>query len=144
MLYRDFLKELHTCPFCAPEDRMFVEGEHAYLTYALAPYHPHHLLVIPKRHVVPLLDLSKEEEADINALIRSGFQVLKRLGYQNITALVREGSDVGKSIAHLHYHLIPNIRIGDIDHNGDERAILTSDEIASTISEMTGALLVEA
>lgn len=143
MLYRDFLKELHTCPFCDGKDKMFAESEHAYLTYALAPYHPHHLLVIPKQHVLHYLELSKDEEDEINVLIRSGFEALKRLGYQNITVLVREGVTVGKSIAHLHYHLIPNIRIGDIDHDGRERAILTAEEIESTVSDMTRKLILE-
>ena len=137
MLYQDFLKELHTCPFCAEEEIKFAESEHAYLTYALAPYHPHHLLVIPKQHVLHYLDLSKDEEYEISMLIRSGVEALKRLGYQNITVLVREGVAVGKSIAHLHYHVIPNIRIGDIDHGGRERIILTPEEIASTVSEIT-------
>jgi diadenosine tetraphosphate (Ap4A) HIT family hydrolase len=136
MLYRDFLKELHTCPFCSPKDRVLVETEHAYLTYALAPYHPHHMLVIPKRHLLHFLELAKEEQNEIDTLIKDGFAALRHLGYQNITALVREGSEVGKSIAHLHYHLIPNVRIGDIDHEGRERAILTPEEIESTVSDI--------
>lgn len=137
MLYRDFLKDLHTCPFCIGEQFMLIEHEHAYLTYALAPYHPHHMLVIPKRHVLPFLDLTEEEQNSITTLVRSGFSALKHLGYHNITVLVREGGDSGKSIPHLHYHLIPNIRIGDVDHHGRERAVLTPEEIVSTVSDMT-------
>lgn len=137
MLYRDFLKELHVCPFCDGRQPMLIEQAHAYLTYALAPYHSHHMLVIPKRHVLPFLDLSQDEQNAITMLIRSGFAALKHLGYDNITVLVREGDDSGKSIAHLHYHLIPNIRIGDVDHSGHERSVLTPKEIESTISDMS-------
>jgi diadenosine tetraphosphate (Ap4A) HIT family hydrolase len=81
MRYRDFLKELHVCPFCVPQDRMLAENALGYLTYALAPYHRHHLLVIPKRHTLHFLELSKEEGDEVNGLIRTGFSALKRLGY---------------------------------------------------------------
>lgn len=140
MLYRDFLKLTHSCPFCADDQRKLSQTEHASLTYALAPYHPHHMLVVPKRHVLHFLDLTPQECIEIDTLVRSAFEALAHLGYENITALVREGEGSGKSVPHAHYHVIPNIRIGDIDHQGNERSVLSKEEIDSTFAELANAL----
>jgi diadenosine tetraphosphate (Ap4A) HIT family hydrolase len=108
---------------------MLVSNEHAYLTYSKAPYHPHHLLVIPKKHVVSFFNLTAKENEDINELVKVGAQILKKLKYDNFSILVREGPKSDKSIKHLHYHLIPNNRIGDLDNEGVPRKILSPAEI---------------
>lgn len=130
MLYSDYLPTITKCPFCECNDRVFIDKKNAFLTYAKAPYHPDHLLVIPKRHVVSFLDITHEEKNDIDKLIKTGTKILKKLGYDNFSILVREGNSINKSVPHLHYHLIPNDRIGDLDHNGEQRQILSSEEIA--------------
>ncbi len=68
MHYNDFLTTLKTCPFCELSQRILLENNSAYLTYSLAPYHPDHLLVVPKRHVEHILDLTDDEIKDIDAL----------------------------------------------------------------------------
>jgi len=129
MLYNDYLKKLKICPFCENEDRIFASNRHAYLTYAKAPYHPHHLLVIPKRHVTSFFEINNSENKDIDKLIEIGAKILKKLKYNNFSILVREGDNSNKSIKHLHYHLIPDDRIGDLDHQGKPRRILSTEEI---------------
>lgn len=131
MFYHDYLKKIKACPFCKAKKRMFIDNESAYLTYSKAPYHPHHLLVIPKRHVVSFFNISAQEDKDIAALVKIAAQILKKLKYDSFSILVREGPDSDKSIKHLHYHLIPNIRIGDVDAHGAPRKILTASEINS-------------
>lgn len=108
---------------------MLVSNKHAYLTYTKAPYHPHHLLVIPKRHIVSFFNLSAQETEAIDALVKIGAQILKKLKHDSFSILVREGPDSDKSIKHLHYHLIPDIRIGDVDSHGIPRKILSPAEI---------------
>lgn len=43
--------------------------------------------------------------------------------------MVREGDDSNKSIKHLHYHLIPEDPIGDLNAAGKPRVVLTEKEI---------------
>lgn len=129
MIYSEYLETVKTCPFCDCKDRIFVDREYAFLTYAKAPYHPDHLLVIPKRHVTSFFELNEAERIAINELIRIGSEVLKKLEYTNFSILVREGDAINKSVPHLHYHLIPNDRIGDLDHNGEPRQVLSPEEI---------------
>lgn len=141
MKYKDFLKDLKGCPFCdGKNNKVIKESEKSYVTYSLWPYHTHHLLVIPKRHVESLQDLTAEEREDIDIMQEKALEALKQLGYASITQLVREGNVVNKTINHVHFHTIPNIRIGDLDHFGQERKILTEEEIEKTILEV-GQLL---
>ena len=143
MRYKDYLAGLpdEFCPFCVPQNRSFIENDSALLTYALAPYHPHHLLVVPKRHVLSSLEISNEETVELWQLIRCGMQVLRELGYKDYSVLVREGEVGGiKSIAHLHYHIIPNDRIGDLDVNGEGRRILKEEEIAALRKEIDSVI----
>lgn len=140
MIYSEFLATLTDCPFCATSHRIITENEYAFLTYAIAPYRPDHLLVIPKQHIEHVLELSPEVTNDLDALQRAGLRILNKLGHENVTLLVREGMGAGKSIPHLHYHLVPDILLGDTEHNGKERSVLASDEIDSLVSRLMSAL----
>lgn len=137
ILYKDFQKKIKKCPFCFSENnRSVIQYESAFLTYALAPYHQHHLLVIPYRHVETFMHLNAEESEEIDGLLRYGVRLLHAHGYKNCSILVRDGMGSGKSIRHLHYHIIPNIQIGDMDHYGQERKIMTQKEILQVMRDL--------
>jgi len=131
---------MHNCPFCVVGQRVVLENETAFLTYALAPYHPDHLLVIPKEHIEHVLEISGKVMSDLDSLQRAGLQLLNKLGHENVTLLVREGMGSGKSIPHLHYHLVPDVLLGDTEHNGHDRSVLTDDEIESLVSRLQAVL----
>ena len=135
MLYKDFLKTIKTCPFCKNEDRWIKETKTAFLTYSLAPYAKHHLLVIPKRHVTSFTNLKPVEEKDIDMLIMAGMKLLHKLKHKNISILTRDGDHSEKSVEHLHYHLIPNHRIGDIDARGNKRRVMSEKEVQKIIKD---------
>lgn len=141
MKYEDLMKQERACPFCATKpEEIILENKSAYLTFALAPYHPDHLLVVPKIHREHILDITPAEMVDIDALQDEGWKILKKLGYTSVTFLVREGEASGRSVRHTHYHLIPEVRIGDLDHAGNERSILTPEEIARTVARAKSAI----
>lgn len=135
MLYADYLKNEVECPFCDKGKRIITEGKHAFLTYSIAPYTKHHLLVLPKRHIESILDLMKEESEDIENLLRVGARLLQRFGHQGFSVLVRNGDAVGRSKKHLHYNLIPQIHIGSSEFGGLGRKVLTSQEIETLLEE---------
>jgi ATP adenylyltransferase len=143
MLYTQYLesKDPHKCSFCEHGQHIYSHNDAAYLTYALAPYHRHHLLVIPNRHVLSLLELSDEESVQVSQLIKLGVQMLYSLGYENLSVLVREGK-IGsiKSVAHLHYHIIPKHRIGDLDVDTEVRKILTEREVDEICNELLAVI----
>ena len=138
---KDFMNIPRPCPFCNPKkEDVIAENDTAYLTYSLAPYHKDHMLVIPKRHIEEILDLTEKEVSDIYPLIKRTLTSLKKEGYEDISILIRDGSNKMKSVAHMHYNIIPITRLGDIDHEGNKREILTQTEISETISRMNSVV----
>lgn len=141
MLYEEYLKTLTKCPFCGCEDRLIKENDEAFLTYSKVPYYKHHLLVIPRRHTELYLDITKIELDAIQELLNHGMRLLQALGYKNISILVRDGDNTGKSIAHMHFHVVPNVVIGDLDHHGNPRVVLSPEEIEATLKDIDSVKL---
>ncbi len=129
MKYNDYLKTLTECPFCVSiKPRILAENEYAVLTYALAPYHKYHLIVVPKRHVDHIKDLLWDENICIMALIVNAIKVLDKIGHDDCTIVARDGRAAGKSIEHLHYHIIPEGVIEDVSINLEVRKLLSDQE----------------
>ena len=139
MLYKDFLKTIRGCAFCDNDRVVLCDNDRAKLLYALAPYHKHHLLVVPKRHLELLEELGAEEQEAIDQLIDDAVILLRKLKYNNFSILVRDGMEAGKSVPHLHYHVIPDIRLGDVDHLGALRRVLDPEEEAALLKELKEA-----
>jgi len=139
MLYKDYVRSISGCPFCGVSQGIFAENEHAFLTYAKAPYHEDHLLVIPKRHVIRILDLELYEQNAIDELIREALRALDTLGEGHYSVLARDGKADGgnKSIDHLHFHVVPEVRLGDLDHQGREREVLTDEGMRTVIERFS-------
>ena len=97
MKYDTYLKSLKKCPFCEnTQNRILLENKNAFLTYARAPYHKYHLLVVPKRHVENVKDLTKLENNNIMSLIVSGIKSLNKIGHNDCTLVMRDGNALAK------------------------------------------------
>jgi histidine triad (HIT) family protein len=74
----------------------------------IRPVAPVHVLIIPRKHIVTILDF----EPDDDALIGSVFRVAARLAREHGLAqsgfrvVVNAGPDAGQSVFHVHYHLL--------------------------------------
>lgn len=136
MQYKEFLKKEKKCPFCSCEyGQIIKENKKAFLTYALAPYFSHHLLVIPKRHVLRFEELTKIERENIDKLLYISIIDLKSLGYDDYSILLRNGEKTGKTVEHLHYHIIPSIEIGSLKSGHIKRKIMTNKEISKLMKD---------
>ena len=112
------------CVFCAmPEARatwreelVLVVQAHAFVCLNRYPFAPGHLLVVPRRHVAALEELSDEEYAAVTRLLREANQAMKaamRPDGQNVGFNL--GKAAGAGIAeHLHAHVVPRW-IGDVN-----------------------------
>lgn len=100
----------HLCPFCEmPEDFILENSTFFFVTLARAPYIDDHLLIIPKRHVVLFSELSRDEVQNLMQLVSKWSQHLHTL-HTDVNFLLRDGfmgGSIGKSVNHMHFHLIP-------------------------------------
>ena len=129
------------CPFCKNDSRrILAENEAAFLTYAIAPYHKYHLLVIPKRHTESIKELDWGENVCVMALIVSAIKVLDKIGHNDCTVLARDGHAISKSIDHLHYNIIPGGDIEDVSLNVEVRKMLNEEDEKALRKELNNVI----
>lgn len=114
------------CPFCGIErSRFFLDNEVAAAFADAFPIADGHTLVIPKRHVACLFDLSDEEQAAVwrlVALVRA--KLASALSPDGFTVGVNDGPAAGQTVMHAHVHIVPR-RQGDVaDPRGGIRWIM--------------------
>ena len=132
------------CPFCQPalQTGVFFEASDCVGVVDIAPIVPGHSLVMPRRHVARLLDLT---ETDYEALFRAVRQVARLLmaiyDAPAVDISVQDGVAAGQTVDHVHVHVIPR-RAGDLpapgswfEHLADSvhRRRLTHDELRQTV-----------
>lgn len=72
------------------------------------PQAPHHVLVIPRRHIATLNDLTAEDESLVGHLVGMARQVahdrgLAESGYRTVFNCNADG---GQTVFHIHLHLL--------------------------------------
>ncbi len=80
----------------------------------IKPQAPVHVLVIPKKHIVSLLDLEPADDALMGALVRRARELAKELGLaeRGFRLALNCGEDAGYSVFHIHLHLLGGRRLG--------------------------------
>ncbi len=126
MKYTEFMKKISSdCPFCKIKDSFILDqNKYAAAILSIAPYSDGHVVIIPKRHVSRLSDLKRLEKKSLIKLLEKMQKSLSKL-YLSTTTLYREGPPAlsGKSIEHMHIHIIPDKKI-EVIKNPSERKVL--------------------
>lgn len=110
---------MEDCLFCkiskgeVPSTKVY-EDEDVYAFNDINPVAPIHILVIPKKHIASLKDMTKEDEALVGKIFgvinkiaeEKGF---KESGYRVITNC---GKEAGQEVMHLHFHILAGTKLG--------------------------------
>jgi diadenosine tetraphosphate (Ap4A) HIT family hydrolase len=130
------------CLFCRQTDlsvnRIAESNQTCFVRFDNFPATPGHVEIVPKRHVVSMFELTEEEVVDAYRLL----QVMRRrLEEQHrpdgFTIGVNEGRAAGRSVDHLHIHLIPR-RFGDVgDPRGGIRQVVPNCDPSSWLALST-------
>jgi histidine triad (HIT) family protein len=74
----------------------------------IRPVAPVHLLIIPKRHIDSIRDLSREDDAVIGKLVETANQLARDKGVfdQGFRLNFNAGPNGGQTVYHLHVHLL--------------------------------------
>lgn len=132
-------------------EQIIHESIHMLAVYNIAPILPGHSLVIPKKHLESINELSEQELLEFFTFARKTTRILcSAFGSDGFDWSLQESEAAGQSIAHLHMHIIPRVA-GDLKKPGDwypmleqnrslidspERKSLSREEITATVSQI--------
>lgn len=100
------------CIFCmiANKDipsKVAYEDEKIMVFHDLEPQAPVHVLIIPKKHIASLDDLSEEDTQLMGYVMLKVKDIAQELGLENGYRLVNNcGEDGMQTVKHLHFHLL--------------------------------------
>jgi len=116
------------CPFCSlPQERIVDSNSSGVVIRDGFPVSHGHTLIVSHRHVGSFFELTVDERGDLMILLENAKKVidfeLQPAGY-NIG--INDGVSAGRTVPHLHIHLIPRY-LGDCaDPRGGVRWVLPS------------------
>lgn len=114
------------CPFChLPVERILHSDAHAFAIRDAFPVSDGHTLIIPRRHVASLFDLTPAERESLMILLDwANSEVRSKFGPDACNIGINNGAAAGQTVSHLHVHLIPRY-VGDMpDPRGGVRWVI--------------------
>jgi diadenosine tetraphosphate (Ap4A) HIT family hydrolase len=102
------------CIFCHLHRPILAETKLSLAFLDRFPVSKGHTLIIPRRHVISLSQMTTEEYTDAFALVRQVKDILQeKFKPQGFNVGVNCGNAAGQSVFHAHIHLIPRYT-GDV------------------------------
>jgi histidine triad (HIT) family protein len=94
--------------------RLVYEDEAMVAFADLHPQAPVHLLLIPRRHIETLNDLTAADDALIGALLRRAALLARAQGLadRGYRTVINTHADAGQTVFHLHVHLLGGRSLG--------------------------------
>lgn len=104
------------CIFCNLKEKKVIDNANFFALYDANPASPGHMIIIPKRHVVSFFELNEEEVVDMHNLLKKAAETIKqKYGATDFNIGINEGELAGRTIHHLHVHIIPRYK-GDVEN----------------------------
>jgi len=81
------------------------------LVYAFKDIHPQasvHILVVPKKHIPSVADISEEDGALLVGIMTAAKKIAEQVGVvkSGFRLVANNGKDGGQTVGHLHFHLL--------------------------------------
>jgi histidine triad (HIT) family protein len=107
------------CLFCEiaagriPAKKAF-EDETVVGFHDINPQAPNHVLLIPRKHVTSLNDLTAEDDSLVGSLVRRARDLAAQMGLaeRGYRLVLNCGPDAGYSVYHVHLHLVGGRALG--------------------------------
>lgn len=117
------------CIFCKiiegtlPSRKVF-ENERIIAFYDIQPAAPTHVLIVPKKHIPTVNDVTAEDMALIGEMHAAAQQIARDLGIAETgyRLVINCGKDSGQIVYHIHYHLVGGEHLGAFVGNSDSHA----------------------
>jgi histidine triad (HIT) family protein len=74
----------------------------------ISPQAPLHVLIVPRKHIATLNDLSAEDDALVGSMFRLAASLAKERGYheQGYRTVFNTNRGAGQTVFHVHLHLL--------------------------------------
>lgn len=117
------------CLFCNKEDienKIIIENDFCYARWDNFPVSKGHAEIVPKKHIESFFDLKNNELIEIFSLTSKVKDLIQeKYNPDGYNIGINEGEAAGRTIHHLHIHLIPRYK-GDVENpRGGIRHIIT-------------------
>ncbi|WP_263356355.1 histidine triad nucleotide-binding protein [Acidicapsa ligni] len=100
------------CLFCKiidgsiPSTKVYSD-EQCYAFADIAPQAPVHVLVVPRKHIASLLEITGEDPALVGHLHWVAAEIAREKGLtRGYRTVINTGEDGGQTVDHLHVHLL--------------------------------------
>ena len=110
---------MSTCLFCRIVARerpasIVYEDDRMIAIDDINPQAPMHVLVIPRRHIATLNDLTDEDAGLVGAMIQRAAAIARDRGYadRGYRTLFNCNREAGQSVFHIHLHVLGGRRLG--------------------------------
>jgi len=101
------------CLFCKIINReihasIVYEDENVMAFNDINPQAPTHVLVVPKRHIASLNDLTPDEDQIVGEIVRRAAAIAKERGISagGFRTVFNTNREAGQTVFHIHLHLI--------------------------------------
>jgi diadenosine tetraphosphate (Ap4A) HIT family hydrolase len=114
-----------SCPFCdVATSRIYLENDVALALPDAFPVVKGHTLVVPKRHVASIFDLTEDEQTAIwKLVVQTRAKLWHDLNADGFNIGINDGLTAGQTVGHAHIHVIPRQKGDSADPRGGVRWI---------------------
>ena len=114
------------CPFCKPSElQVCCENAGGIVVRDSFPLSEGHSLVIPRRHVLSLFELSPEDQTSLWLLVADIRKLLaEQLAPDGFNVGLNDGLAAGQTVMHAHIHVIPRWNADVPDPRGGVRWVI--------------------
>lgn len=107
------------CLFCKilagdiPADRVY-EDDQCFAFRDINPQAPHHVLIIPRKHIASLNDLEEADEKIVGHLYYAAAKIADQLGIAGpgYRLVINTNEGAGQTVFHIHVHLVGGRPLG--------------------------------
>lgn len=114
---------MSTCVFCTINESIF-DDNHFWIIKDNYPVSSGHTLIIPKKHILSLFDLDQQYFIHLHNVIKKLKIFLdQQYNPEGFNIGINDGKSAGRTIDHLHIHVIPRYLNDQKDPRGGIRLI---------------------
>lgn len=107
--YDSIWQSVGKCVFCDPRDKyIFYEENGIYMTVALYAYVDGHFMIVPRRHIRSVKELTPEEWETVRKFMYIAKKIIRKAhGATGVQYIQKEGAAAQSTVEHIHFHCVP-------------------------------------